>query len=79
MLQGRQEIKVHKEGHPGRWNPVVEGRSLLILSIHTTGCKSIDTFLRVILKASGLLLLLRLPWPLFQLLWLQSEYVTSIQ
>lgn len=61
---------------------MVEGRCLLILSTHTTGCKSIDTFLRVILKASGLLLLLQLLWPLFQLLWLlvsMCEYVTSIR
>lgn len=58
---------------------MVEGGCLLILSIHTSGCKSIDTFLRVILKASGLLLLLRLLWPLFQLLWLQSEYMTSVR
>lgn len=50
-----------------------EGRSLLTVSVGKTSCNSTENFLRVTLEAFRLMLLLRLLWPLFQLLQLQSE------
>lgn len=74
MLRGGCEVfRAHEDGRPGRMGAVRKGRSLLTTSRRKTGCHSTDSFLRVILKASGFTLLLQRLWPLVQLAQLQSE------
>lgn len=55
-----------------RWDPMREGRSLLTGSAGRSGRSSTDSFLRVTLKAKGLVLLFCFPVSV-QRLQLQSE------